>query len=59
MTDAGCTHPPTEYFCWYAYDCVTNANDWLVICCKACHATLKGSNEEYETYLARHGIALP
>jgi hypothetical protein len=52
MTETACTHPPTQYFSWFAYDCVTEKNTW-VICCKTCHETMKGSAEEYEAYLGQ------
>jgi hypothetical protein len=58
MIETTCTHPPTQYFSWFAYDCITNKNTWLVICCKACHETIKGSAEEYEAYLAKQDVAV-
>jgi hypothetical protein len=57
--EQACSHPPREYFTWHAYDCITNKNDWLVICCKACHQTIKGDSTEYEAYLFAHNVALP
>lgn len=54
MAHAACPHPPAQYYTWWAYNCVTNTKDWLVIGCTQCHEILKGSNEEYERYLAQH-----
>jgi hypothetical protein len=43
-----CSHPPTRLYSWFAYDLVTDKNDWLCIACCACGARLKGGNDEYD-----------
>lgn len=49
-----CKHPPARYYCWLGFNCVTKQQDWLVVCCSDCGLCLKGSYEEYETYLRAH-----
>ena len=49
-----CSHPPTRYYTWWAYNCLTNKKDWLVICGRDCGTCLKGSNEEFESLLQAH-----
>jgi hypothetical protein len=51
LTDpAICTHPPTDYYTWHAYDCFTGKKDWLVIVCCQCNTVLKGSTQDFERH---------
>lgn len=54
-----CLHPPIRLYSWWAYNLITNKNDWLCISCCACGTSLQGSNDEYEAYLQRAGIHVP
>jgi hypothetical protein len=51
---ASCQHPAQRLYSWHAHNVITDKNDWLVIGCCECGEVLKGSTEDYETYLEMH-----
>jgi len=46
-----CKHPATRLYTWFAYNCITNKNDWLCIVCLDCNKVLKGGHREFDKYL--------
>ena len=49
-----CSHKPQHFFTWFAYNCITGKNDWLVIGCTQCHTIIKGDDDEFQAYLTQH-----
>lgn len=39
--------PPTRYYSWYAYSCLTHLKDWLFLSGTACGTSLKGGSTEF------------
>lgn len=50
-----CKHPPSRLYSWFTHNTVTNQDDWLCITCCECGDVLKGSAEDYDTYLISLG----
>ena len=56
---ASCPHPHAGRFSSFAYNVVTNANDWLCLTCSDCGAVIVGDHEAYEAYLRAHSDTIP